>query len=436
MSNRKLVKFYHQMTKKTKKESLLKELLFLIIILFGFILIRSFYFTEHLNWSQDQADSAIAALKIWREKKLTLIGPQISATYDGRLLFQGPITTYLFLIFLTISNWEPIIASYLFMITAGLMIFPLYYGMKKITNQKTALISIILYSFLPYFINYTRFLWNSTFQLSSLPLLIFFFARYKNKPNNINSLIVGFFLGLLTQFHYQFLAIVFIFFIYFVAKEKINFIKILLLIFGIIIGLSPLIIFDIKHNFYNLQTAILFLKNWSKVDKPGSLTTPHYYLSISFLSLMVILAYSKNIIKRVRFSIIVFFGLLIFLYSFFVYLKKPTQSFWAPGKYWNYIMEEKAYKIIKDSNIKNNFNVADLSYYNTTASVIKYWLKRDNYQINYDDYYQNRYLFVISHNDDYEKTLSYEVAFFKPRKLIKKWSLNHYYQLYLFERQP
>jgi hypothetical protein len=97
-------------------------------------------------------------------------------------------------------------------------------------------------------------------------------------------------------------------------------------------------------------------------------------------------------------------------------------------------MEEKAYQIIKKQPIKKNFNVADLSYYNTKAAVIKYFLKRDNFLINFDDYYQNRYLYVISKNDKYQNALSYEVAFFKPRKLIKKWHLQNDFYLYLFER--
>lgn len=411
------------------------EILFLIIILIGFIFVRSLHFSYFLNWSQDQADSALSALNIWREKKLTLIGPQISATYQGRLLFQGPITTYLFLLFLLLGSWEPIRASYFFVIFASLMIFPLYYGMKKITNKKMAITLVFIYSFFPYYLNYTRFLWNSTLQFASLPIFIFFLAQYKKDRKLRNLFFVSFLLGLLTQFHYQFVLIILFFFIYFIFYEKSNFLKFSIIILGIALGLLPLIIFELKHNFYNIKTAFLFLKNWEKVDKPGNLTMPHYYLSISFLLLTFSFIWLKNWLKKINYYLIILFGIILFCFSFFLNYKKPIQSYWAPAKFWNYLMEEKAYQIIKESKIKKDFNVADLSYYNTTATVIKYLLKRDYYQINYDDYYQNRYLFVISRNNDYEKTLSYEVAFFKPRRLIKKWSLNDYYQLYLFKRE-
>lgn len=418
-----------------KKNNLKIEFLFLLLIILAFIFIRSLHFKEYLNWSQDQAENAIAALKIYREKKLTLIGPQISATYEGRLLFQGPITIYLFLIFLLLGNWQPITASFLFMIFASLTTIPLYYGIKRLANKKIAFLMIILYSFLPYYVNYTRFLWNSTLQLTFLPFFIYFFSLYKKNPHLRNLFVVSFFLGLLTQFHYQFLLIVFLFFVYFFIIKKLSFSRLMIFFLGIALGLSPLILFELKHDFYNIKTAVLFLKNWEKVDKPGNFTMPHYYLSLSLLALILLLIRFKKTLAKISFKVILVVGIMFFTYAFLIYHKKPPQSFWAPGKFWNYPMEEKAYQIIKETAIKKDFNVADLSYYNTTAAVIKYLLKRDNYQINYDDYYQNRYLFVISHKDDYEKTLSYEVAFFKPRKMIKRWLLNDYYSLYLFQRQ-
>ncbi len=410
------------------------ELILLIIFFFLFIPIRSFHFSYFLNWSQDQAESAIEALRIYREKKLTLIGPQISATYQGRLLFQGPITYHLFLFFLLLGNWDPVKASYLFMIFAASSIFPLYFGIKKLSNQKVAFIFLTIYSFFPYFINYTRFLWNSTLQLSFLPYFIYFLSNYYQRKTTFNFFIVAFFLGLLTQFHYQFLLIVSVFFIYFLIYEKNKVRTLFIFALGIIIGLLPLLIFELRHNFYNFQTAILFLKNWSRVDKPGGINTPHYYLSLSFFLIFLVLLRLKNSVKKLPTKLIILLTITLFFYALLQNLKKPQQSYWAPAKYWNYPMEEKAYQIIKQTGIKENFNVADLSYYNTKAAVIKYFLIRDGYQINYDDYYQNRYLFVIAHNKDYEKTLSYEVAFFKPRRLIKKWNLNDYYQLYLFER--
>jgi len=407
---------------------------FLLLIFIGFILIRSLHFVDFLNWSQDQAECGMAALDIWQNKKLTLIGPQISATFEGRLLFQGPITYYLFLIFLLAGSWNPVKASYFFMLFASFLIFPLFYGVKKLTNKKVAYLTVLIYSFIPYYINYTRFLWNSTLQLTFSILFIYFFSFYQKSKNLKYFFISSFFLGLLFQFHYQFILIILIFFIYFLFFKKISIKEWFIFILGIILGFSPLIIFELKHQFYNTKTAILFIKNWSRVDKPGNLNMPHYYLTLSFLSLIFISNKFKNFINKIKWKFIIILGIILFFTSLFKNIKKPSQSYWAPAKDWKYSMEEKAYQIIKKQPIKKNFNVADLSYYNTKAAVIKYFLKRDNFSINFDDYYQNRYLYVISKNNEYQNTLSYEVAFFKPRKLIKKWHLQNDFYLYLFER--
>lgn len=82
-------------------------------------------------------------------------------------------------------------------------------------------------------------------------------------------------------------------------------------------------------------------------------------------------------------------------------------------------MEEKTYQIIKTSTIKKDFNVADLSYYDTTYMVIKYFFQRDGYQINYDDYYQNQYLFIINHNNDYEKTYPMKWLYLNQKDWLK-----------------
>jgi hypothetical protein len=416
------------------KKIIKNDFIVLLLIFIGFILIRSFHFVDFLNWSQDQAECGMAALDIWRNKKLTLIGPQISATFEGRLLFQGPITYYLFLIFLLAGSWDPVKASYLFMLFASFLIFPLFYGVKKLTNKKVAYLTVLIYSFIPYYINYTRFLWNSTLQLTFSILFIYFFSFYQKSKNLKYFFISSFFLGLLFQFHYQFILVILSFFIYFLFLKKISIKEWLIFIVGIILGFSPLIIFELKHQFYNTKTAILFLKNWSMVDKPGNFTMPHYYLTLSFLFLIFSSYKFKNLINEIKWKFIIILGIILFFTGLFKNIKKPNQSYWAPAKGWQYSMEEKAYQIIKKQPIKKNFNVADLSYYNTKAAVIKYFLKRDNFSINFDDYYQNRYLYVISKNNEYENALSYEVAFFKPRKLIKKWHLQNDFYLYLFER--
>lgn len=421
------------MMKKFFKKELLLVFLFIIV----FIFVRSVYFTEHLNFSDDQAFQATDILQDYREHKIPLIGNQInSVRYKGHYIYQGPAYYYMLFPFLLLANFEPITSSYLFMLFCALMVIPLYYGVKLLINKQTALLMIIIYSFLPYYVNYTRFHWNPNYQLSLLPILILLMGLYK-KNNSIKLfIIIAIFLGILFQFHYQFIFIVLGIAVYYFRIKKVPLKFLIHFIIGFLIGISPLIFFELKHSFYNIRTLWLFFQHRNELIVAGGITTPHYYLSSSFMLLIALLGIIKNKLPKGKKFLIVtsIFAIILFSWSAADNFYKPQQSFWSPAPYWSYPDEYKAYQYVKDENLKN-FNVANLAYYNTESYVIKYLLIRDNVTTNYNDYFSNRYLFVIkrSHTKIY-KTMSYEVAIFKPAKLLKTWKINDYYNLYLLKR--
>src|SRR5258708_22188291 len=190
------------MMKKFFKNELV--LLFLFIIVFIFV--RSVYFTEHLNFSDDQAFQATDVLQDYREHKIPLIGNQIdSVRYKGHYIYQGPTYYYMLFPFLLLANFGPITSSYLFMLFCSLMIIPLYYGMKLLINKQTALLMLIVYTLLPYYVSYTRFQWNPNYQLSLLPILILLMGLFKKNNSTKLFIIIAIFLGILFQFHYQFI---------------------------------------------------------------------------------------------------------------------------------------------------------------------------------------------------------------------------------------
>lgn len=411
-----------------------KELMVLAVFIVVFIGIRSVNYIYHLNWSGDQGSFATQALNIFRTRTPTLIGPEISATLNGRFIFQGPLIYYFFIFFLFIGGWNPVTASYLFMIFCSLMIIPLYYGVKKLINQKAALIIIVIYTLVPYYLNYTRFLWNTTLQLSLLPILILLMGLFKEKKQWTYLFLTAIWLGVLLQFHYQFILVIFGIFLYYFIFKKLSIFYILFFIFGLIIGFSPIILFELKHNFYNLQTMIMFVKNWDKVNKPGNAAMPHYYIALSFMGILGISGIFRERMKKFPSYVIFFSALFIGIYALIINVSKPKAAFWAPTSPWNYLAEKKIYDIIRATGMKKDFNIANLAYYDTKSVVVKYFMKRDSYQIDYEDYYHNKYLFVVTEGNKYLQTLSYEVAFFKPNKILNKWKINDRYDMLLLER--
>jgi hypothetical protein len=411
--------------KKIKKE---KVYIFLIILL-GLI-IRSLNFSYFLNFSTDQALFATKSLEIWKNKEITLVGPPISYSYFGRNLFQGSITYYFQLLFLLPAKFDPIISSYLFMIFSVFMGIPLYHGTKLLISKKSALLILILYNFLPFYIDYSRFLWNPNFQFSLTPLLILFMGFFKKENKSFLLFTVGFLAGLLSLFHYQYLIIIFGLGIYYFFIKKNSLRNLFMFLVGIIGGFLPMIVFELKNNFYNLQTLFFYLNNINQKNSSHISISPHYLLSISLFFFLILV--SRLNIKNFK-TIFLFVFLIIF--DCFLYFKKPNHAF-GMIKNWNYLGEKKTYEIIKktvkEKNL-SNFNIVNQGY-DTTATVQKYLLKKDGIKINYDDYYHNQYLFIVTNKNNFMEDPAYEVNTFKPSKILKTWEINSNFKLYLLKR--
>ncbi len=414
-----------------------KELILLFLVMLVFIFLRSVYFTQHLNFSDDQGLQATDILQDYRQHKIPLIGNRASSpSYQGHFIYQGPAYYYMYFPFLLVTNFEPINSSYLFMLFCALMVVPLYYGMKLLIDKRAALLMVIIYTLSPYYLNYTRFHWNPNYQLSLLPALLLLMGFYKKYKSQKLFLLIAIFLGILFQFHYQFIFVILGIAVYYFLIKKNSPLLLIHFFIGLAIGFSPLLLFELKHDFYHIRTFLLFFQHRNELSSAGSITTPHYYLSISFMFLVAFLGIIKNKLPKGRIFIISCSVLAIFLFAWSAVdnFPNPQQSFWSPAPYWSYPDEYKAYTIIKSVNLKD-YNVANLAYYNTESFVVKYLLKRDNVSINYDDYYHNKYLFVIKKsNTKIYDTLSYEVAFFKPSKVLKTWEINDHYNLYLLKR--
>lgn len=417
-----------------------KEIILLLSLIFLFIFIRSIHFPEYVNFTSDQGEQATDVLELVRAHKLTLIGnPITSVVYQGRLMFQGPAYYYMLAFFMAVGQWDPIISSYIFMIFCALMIIPLYYGTTLLLNKRAAIIFSILYTLVPYYINYTRFHWNPTYQLSLLPLLILLMGLHKQTKKTIWLFLIPVLLGILLQFHYQFIiAVAGIFLFYFITEKKKGRVAIFFPV-GIMIGLAPLILFELKNQFYNINTFLLYVHHWKDVQKAGSIHTLHYYLGFSVIAFLTLLAIFKKYIQKIpeKIFLIIIAILIIGLgsYDLLTYSKVPKSAFWSYSSNWHYTDEKYVNDIIRKTGVKD-YNVANLTYYDTYGAVQKFLLKRNHVDINYDDYYHNKNLFVISSNNDFDTDMPYEVLGFRPMKVKQSWKINQKYSLYLLEKLP
>lgn len=402
------------------------EISAVLFILILFILIRSINFSGHLNFSSDQGSGSTKILEIWRNKEFTLVGPGTSLVAHGKQILQGSINYYFPLVFLLLGGFDPLLSSYFFMLFAAFMLFPLYYGVKNFTNQTVALFIGVIYAFLPYFVDFTRFFFGPNYQLSLTAILIFFMGLFKKSGRKIYLFLIFFTAGVLLQFHYQYLIVILILFVFYLSILKDKPRSLFIIALALTLGYLPMIIFELKNDFYNTRVFLEFLPTPKKPTDTALL--PHRLLSITLILFILFSNYIRKIITK-RF--VFFFGAILICIDLLFYLPKPTHGFGMVYD-WNLLYEKRVYEIIRAEKLEN-YNIVNQGYDNL-AIVQKYFLKKDNIKINYDDYYNNKYLFVITRNKNFMDDPAYEVATFKPSKILKTWRINQAFVLYLLER--
>lgn len=154
----------------------------------------------------------------------------------------------------------------------------------------------------------------------------------------------------------------------------------------------------------------------------------HYLLSIS---LFLFITGTGIVKKKITCTHCLLTMAVLLTLSLAIYGKRPSHGF-GMTKNWNYLYEKKVHEIIRRENI-TNYNIVNLGY-DTVATVQKYLLKKENISLAYDDYYHNKYLFVISATAHFMNNPAYEINTFTPSRRLKKWNINETYALYLLER--
>ncbi len=142
------------------------------------IFFRVLHYPVSFNFSSDQGAFSITALQQWQAKELALQGPPFSFHIGDKQVHQGPAIYYLQTLFLLLGNLDPLFASFVFTLFSSLMIIPLYIGSKLLFSQKAAWLLAAIFALNPFYITYTKFLWNPNYQFSFLPILLLTMGLY------------------------------------------------------------------------------------------------------------------------------------------------------------------------------------------------------------------------------------------------------------------
>ncbi|MSU25650.1 MAG: glycosyltransferase family 39 protein [Candidatus Levybacteria bacterium] len=236
-----------------------------IISLAAFV--RFYKISDYMTFLGDEGRDVLVAYNILHGK-LTLLGP--TSSVGG--FFLGPIYYYFISPFLWLFNYDPVGPAVMVGLFGVATVYLIYRIGSIFFNRQVGLISALLYSISPVVIAYSRSSWNPNL-LPFFSILIIYFL-YKASINNSGKLffITGLLLGIGIQLHYiitflGFTVFLYIFFInIFINKSK-SYIFLLkkllsqnLYIFGgFIISISPFLLFEVRHNFLNIQSIYKFI---------------------------------------------------------------------------------------------------------------------------------------------------------------------------------
>lgn len=395
----------------------IKKILVVVIVSAVFLWLRLYRIEERMNFSMDQGMFMLRAREIWDKKELVLIGPPASPIVEGRHFFQGPITYYWLVILGVLGNWDPVKITWLITLMSLVSMGFLYLTTVKLFGKKVGILSIYIWTLLPIAIDFSGWIWNPSLLLILVPPMLYMGIVALKEKKWWQFGVWGILLGWGLQCHFQAGLLLILTAIIMILKR----IKIsgwLFTLGGFLIGYSPLIIFDLRNNFYNLKTIFEWMG-----QRGGGFELQQFYF-LEFLPILVILV--AKIFYKWR--IVLLGGLIMFL-GWTITNEKQAKG--MPME-WNYGDLKKTSVIIKNK-AGNEFNVVNLLSGDTRFYPLRYLLTVENKVPMQVEKY-NKELWVISYkNYDFRNSTVWELEKAKNMKLRSRTEINLMVELVKFK---
>lgn len=291
-------------------------LLCLVLVLAVFL--RFYKLDQYMTFLGDEGRDALVMKKI-QSGDLPLIGPPTSV---GNI-YLGPLYYYMMFIPMSITHLNPVSAAAMNAFFGVLTVGLIYYLSKVWFGRVAALIASWAYAISPVTIIYSRSSWNPN--PTPFFALLGIFSLYKlNRDGNFKWLILtGFSFAAALQMHYLALILLPIGVVLWVHEvwyrkykklsRKFLFSGTLLGIISFLAVMSPLFIFDLKHNFLNYR-AITTLFNAGEAVKANIFANIIRIPSIYSNNLIGRYIAGENSFLTILVSILIFLPLGYFIY--------------------------------------------------------------------------------------------------------------------------
>ncbi|MFC1627032.1 ArnT family glycosyltransferase [Patescibacteria group bacterium] len=233
---------------------------FIITITLLGAFLRLYRLEASLQFLGDQGRDAIVLRNMLVNHDLPFIGPITSV--GG--FFLGPLYYYLMAPFLWLFNFNPAGPAYATTMIGIITIPTLFYITKKMLNLSAAKFTVFLYALASIPILQTRGAWNpNPMPLAALGIVYGFYqALESKKPQWLYLSALS--LGAALQLHYMivFLGPFIIYQLVLILKQKKLIKPTLIWFFIIALTMLPLILFEIKNKFININGLLAYLNKY------------------------------------------------------------------------------------------------------------------------------------------------------------------------------
>lgn len=240
-----------------------KFVFILLLLILGLATFLRFYrLSEYMTFLGDEGRDALVIRSMLLDHHIPLIGPPTSI---GNI-YLGPLYYYMMAIPMAVFWLNPVAAAGMNAAIGVLTVFLIYILSKRWFGKEAGLIASFLYAVSPVTIIYSRSSWNPN--PAPFFAILSIYSLYKaQKGGSIKWFaLAGAFIGAAVQMHYLALILIPICISLYFLKRPYRFTGLLSAVLSFVFVMSPLVWFDLRHNFLNYRAVSELLSNKGAID--------------------------------------------------------------------------------------------------------------------------------------------------------------------------
>lgn len=251
-----------------KSQYIYLSILLFILLLGAFL--RFYKIREYMTFLGDEGRDMLVVKRMIIDHKFTLLGPITSVGS----IYMGPIYYYFMAPFLWLWRMDPVGPSIMVAIISVFTIALLYKLGAEFFDPFIGLLSSFIYAISRLTIIYGHSSWNPNVVPFFALLIIYCLLKVIVKKKYRWLIVAGLSLGVLIQLHYVTLMFIPIILVsLFLIRFRVPIRYYLMSIVGFMVSYSPFLLFELRHNFVNLQSVWRFIWEQKRSAAPTIFST-------------------------------------------------------------------------------------------------------------------------------------------------------------------